>query len=923
MEETPAPPPPPNPEPKPPSAIAPALEPLEPPKRRAASHKRKAHHAAAAAAASFYGGGSSPAPPPPKRLAREKASLPLPLPPSLHNGPCTRARQSPNKIAIAAAAAAALVDPSQSPATEMARSGYNPSHPLVSADEDPDPPEAPLVDADFEAVRTREPDVHVVPTHAGWFSWSKVHPLEERSLPSFFDGKSEARTPETYLEIRNLIMKRFHADPRVQIEVKDLSEITVGDSQSRQQVMEFLDHWGLINFHPFPTSDAVNIDDEAAVAFAAKTGSLLEKLYQFEITQPGLRLVGPKADVRPKADVSVTAVSTRLLQESAFVGELARPGEPSVEYHCNSCSGDCSRKRYHCQKQADFDLCTECYSASKFGSGMTSADFILMESADAPGASGGSWTDQETLLLLEALEIFGGNWNEIAEHVATKTKAQCILHFVQMPIEDPFLEGQDDDDANLQGSQDLGLMEKQSASIDPPNTGETSNEVDGDCPVPPKMSDVEEKCPAELDVTKETGRSVAIDALKAAFEAVGCMPGTDHISIADVGNPVMALAAFLANLVDSDVALTSYRSSLKAMSEDSPGIQLASRHCFRLEDPQNDARDLALPESVTNEVVVGEVQKEEDQMPNSSIADKQMDPDKDSEKTAPVSSELKIAQGSDDMASVMGETKKESSEVSPQEDSAFTKVKESDDREVTLSVTKGSEDVSQQETATPSVVKDTAGTDSPKEVKDNNGEAVSEATIPEVVKECSEEAKIDGIISDSGPSEVKASQQIVSSDSVENAEQTGEADKKAVKGEGEKDDDSMKADNNNKFNKLKRGAVTVLSAAAVKAKLLANQEEEQIRQLAASMIEIQLRKLERKLLFFSDMESFIMRSKEQLDRARQRLYHERAQIVAARLGLPASASRSNATAMPPNRPALNYGSAPSRPLGMRPARLEK
>lgn len=61
---------------------------------------------------------------------------------------------------------------------------------------------------------------------------------------------------------------------------------------------------------------------------------------------------------------------------------------------------------------------------------MSSSDFILMESAEVPGASGGKWTDQETLLLLEALELYKENWNEIAEHVATKTKAQCILHFI-------------------------------------------------------------------------------------------------------------------------------------------------------------------------------------------------------------------------------------------------------------------------------------------------------------------------------------------------------------------------------------------------------------------------------------------------------------------------------------------------------------
>src|ERR1044072_909131 len=98
--------------------------------------------------------------------------------------------------------------------------------------------------------------------------------------------------------------------------------------------------------------------------------------------------------------------------------------------------------------QADFDLCTDCYSNRKFGSGMSSSDFILMEPAEVAGVSGGNWTDQETLLLLEELELYKENWNEIAEHVGTKSKAQCILHFVQMPIEDAFVDCDDDVDAS-------------------------------------------------------------------------------------------------------------------------------------------------------------------------------------------------------------------------------------------------------------------------------------------------------------------------------------------------------------------------------------------------------------------------------------------------------------------------------------------
>lgn len=77
---------------------------------------------------------------------------------------------------------------------------------------------------------------------------------------------------------------------------------------------------------------------------------------------------------------------------------------------------------------------------------------------------------------------------------------------------------------------------------------------------------------------------------------------------------------------------------------------------------------------------------------------------------------------------------------------------------------------------------------------------------------------------------------------------------------------------------------------------------------------LQLHKLETKLGFFNEMENVVLRVKEQLDRSRQRLYHERAQIIAARLGLPASSSRGALPpSLPTNRIATNFANVVARP----------
>uniref|UniRef100_A0A8D3E3F8 SWI/SNF related, matrix associated, actin dependent regulator of chromatin subfamily c member 2 n=1 Tax=Scophthalmus maximus TaxID=52904 RepID=A0A8D3E3F8_SCOMX len=40
----------------------------------------------------------------------------------------------------------------------------------------------------------------------------------------------------------------------------------------------------------------------------------------------------------------------------------------------------------------------------------------------------------------KALEMFKDDWNKVSEHVGSRTQDECILHFLRLPIEDPYLE---------------------------------------------------------------------------------------------------------------------------------------------------------------------------------------------------------------------------------------------------------------------------------------------------------------------------------------------------------------------------------------------------------------------------------------------------------------------------------------------------
>ena len=231
--------------------------------------------------------------------------------------------------------------------------------------------------------------------------------------------------------------------------------------------------------------------------------------------------------------------------------------------------------------QADFDLCSECYNNGKFGSGMCPSDFILMEPADVSSATGGKWTDQETLLLLEALELYKENWNEIAEHVATKTKAQCILHFLQMPIEDSFLDCDDTKDSALRNGEqptstnielpvskdysepseggiskdnsgpaeigsgkDSSELSASKSSKENPDLSEKKTESNVAQPVSTQTETSNLEDAPEGKVVEGQGDEIIIKALKEAFRVAGCpLTPEDNLSFAEAGNSVMALVS--------------------------------------------------------------------------------------------------------------------------------------------------------------------------------------------------------------------------------------------------------------------------------------------------------------------------------------------------------------------------------------------
>jgi hypothetical protein len=47
----------------------------------------------------------------------------------------------------------------------------------------------------------------------------------------------------------------------------------------------------------------------------------------------------------------------------------------------------------------------------------------------------GEWSREEVFRLLQAISMHEDDWESVADHVRTRTKDECCLKFVQLPIE--------------------------------------------------------------------------------------------------------------------------------------------------------------------------------------------------------------------------------------------------------------------------------------------------------------------------------------------------------------------------------------------------------------------------------------------------------------------------------------------------------
>lgn len=327
----------------------------------------------------------------------------------------------------------------------------------------------------------------ILPSYSTWFDMSKINIAERKALPEFFNNRNRSKTPAVYKDYRDFMINTYRLNPIEYLTVTACRRNLAGDVCAIMRVHSFLEQWGLINYQvdashrpsnvgpPFtghfkvicdtprglqpwqPAADPVvkqgkpsaDTDKKAAASGATKSDLNLEigrNIYE-PTAREGKLKAGLSAEKQANGDGPATnGASPKSLED------VVKHSIPKI--NCYSCGIDCTRVHYHNSGASDaasasgtknkYNLCPNCYAEGRFPQNQHQVQYSLVENPtySAIPDREAPWSDGEILRLLEAMERYDDDWNDVAEYVGTRTKEECVVKFLQFEIEDKYLDAE-------------------------------------------------------------------------------------------------------------------------------------------------------------------------------------------------------------------------------------------------------------------------------------------------------------------------------------------------------------------------------------------------------------------------------------------------------------------------------------------------
>lgn len=256
---------------------------------------------------------------------------------------------------------------------------------------------------------TEQTNFIVIPSYSAWFDYNCIHTVERRALPEFFNSKNRSKSAEIYLAYRNFMIDTYRLNPTEYLTVTACRRNLAGDVCTIMRVHAFLEQWGLINYQVDTDARPAPMGPPSTSHFHVLVDSP-SGLQPLHSARPASQLMNgnPATTQKPLA----TSQMLNFPDKEPAKAAAATNDAPKLTDNFGLKLDQYAKKNAYFKKNVAATVSRE-------------------------------WTEQEILLLLEAVEMYKDDWNLVCEHVGSRTQDECILQFLRLPIEDPYLEDGD------------------------------------------------------------------------------------------------------------------------------------------------------------------------------------------------------------------------------------------------------------------------------------------------------------------------------------------------------------------------------------------------------------------------------------------------------------------------------------------------
>ncbi|KAL6947267.1 hypothetical protein ACO0QE_002146 [Hanseniaspora vineae] len=265
------------------------------------------------------------------------------------------------------------------------------------------------------------PQIHdvVIPSYSCWFDLTKIHSIEKENLPEFFTNRIVSKTPQIYMKYRNFMVNTYRISPDEYFTFTSARRNLCGDSGCIFRIHKFLNRWGLINYQVDAQKKPANIIEPPSTK-------------DFEVKHDAPRGLFPFQSYKPSVQLPDLIRLKKLMNQELQKSNSAEPEQPPMKKRKTS-QGD--EVKVENQSQNNVDINT---------SGSTTE--AVATASDSAGTDGWSAEEETKLVKLISDQTLSASkpltsdiWVTASHLLGNKTPQECILKFLQLPLEDPFL----------------------------------------------------------------------------------------------------------------------------------------------------------------------------------------------------------------------------------------------------------------------------------------------------------------------------------------------------------------------------------------------------------------------------------------------------------------------------------------------------